>query len=264
VTDPAARNHEVYSDALVAEEYSTDSWICAGEMRVFRELAGRARGSRLLDIGVGAGRTTSLLSLITSDYVGVDFSAQMIATATARHPYADLRVADARALSEFGDGEFGTVSFSFNGIDTLGHEDRALVFAQMNRVLAPGGLLVYSTGNSDGPERRQRPWRGLGPPHHIHGLPGYLWKLHYAARCLPHWWRARRLTEDHGDWAIGMVSAHRYRLLVHYVTLPEAERELRAAGFEPLVVVDEQGIDIELAQRDSSRYGAFILARKLG
>src|ERR1700722_15108201 len=146
-------------------------------MRTFRELADLARGARLLDLGVGAGRTTGLLSLITSDYVGVDFSAAMIAKATARHPHPDLRVGHPRALKEFSQGGFGAVVCSFNGLDPLGHDERARAFSEMHRVLRPGGVLAYSTANKDGPEFGSRPWHGLRPPRRIGLLPPYLRRL---------------------------------------------------------------------------------------
>jgi SAM-dependent methyltransferase len=256
------RNRDVYRDASVVEEYAGDGWLCRGEMRSFRELAERARGQRLLDIGVGSGRTTAVLALITGDYTGIDFSPEMVERASQRHPYARFQTGDARTLSDFRDGEFGAVVFSFNGIDTLGHDDRRAAFEQMHRVLAPGGTLAYSTANRDGPEYRLRPWSNLRPPRTLREQIRYPIRLRYALRSLPNWLRMRRLAEDHGEWALGTIGAHLGRLLVHYVSVPEARRELEAAGFELLSMMDADGVELDPARRHEDVYGMFIVASK--
>ena len=49
-----------------------------------------ARCRPILDIGVGAGRTTQLLRAISRDYVGIDDSPAMVEMCRAAHPEAHI------------------------------------------------------------------------------------------------------------------------------------------------------------------------------
>jgi SAM-dependent methyltransferase len=256
-------NLAVYRDVSTVDAYASDAWLCTGEMTTFHQLARAARGARLLDIGIGAGRTTGLLSLITDAYVGIDYSPEMVAMAKARHPYADLRSGDARNLSDFDDGEFGAVVFSFNGIDTVNHADRARVFDEMRRVLSPGGVLAYSTATKDGPQYPERPWRGLSrPSRHPRALMRSAKELTWRVLNFPNWWRSRRLEGDRGDWAYGALGAHGFRLVCHHVRLREAKRELEAAGFELLMMVDGYGDPVDPHGGECKDRHVFVLARR--
>ncbi len=123
-----------------------------------------APGARVLDLGVGAGRTTGYLAARASRYVGLDYSSGMIAACEARYPGLEFVVGDASDLSRFGAGSFDAVVFSFNGLDCL-HPDAARLrsLAEIRRVLAPGGIAVLSSHNPRALVARPRPWRGVNP-----------------------------------------------------------------------------------------------------
>ena len=57
----------------------------------------------ILDLGVGAGRTTHFLQPTAQCYVGVDISPSMLDAARDRYPHVDFRVADASDLGQFAD-----------------------------------------------------------------------------------------------------------------------------------------------------------------
>lgn len=113
-------------------------------------------GGRILDIGVGTGRTTRALLQISEDYIGVDYSARMIENCRRGHPRIRLAVCDARNLSAFDTGAFDLVMFSFNGLDYMDHASRRTALAEIHRVLRPGGFFVFSAHNRQFPLRR--PW----------------------------------------------------------------------------------------------------------
>lgn len=108
-----------------------------------------SRRSAILDIGIGAGRTTGQLLNMFQRYVGIDYAEQMIAAARERFSHADLRTMDARSLklSE----KFDCVMFSFNGIDSVPYADRQTVFKNIAAALVPNGFLIYSTHNIENP-----------------------------------------------------------------------------------------------------------------
>jgi SAM-dependent methyltransferase len=99
----------------------------------------------IVDIGIGAGRTTGPLSEIFEQYIGVDYSPEMIQAARAEFPVAELHVMDARNLAL--ECLVDCVMFSFNGIDCIPYEDRAMVHKQVRDLLVPGGYYIYSTHN---------------------------------------------------------------------------------------------------------------------
>ncbi|HEY8544967.1 MAG TPA: class I SAM-dependent methyltransferase [Acidimicrobiales bacterium] len=128
-------------------------------------------GMDVLDLGVGAGRTTPHLQGLGGRYVGIDLEPAMVDAARARFPDADLRVGDAADLSAFDDGSFDAVVFSFNGLDYVTERRRCL--AECHRVLRPGGLLLAS---------RHNPRAVLAVPRRP---TAPLWVLRRAARLVP-------------------------------------------------------------------------------
>jgi ubiquinone/menaquinone biosynthesis C-methylase UbiE len=139
-------NLTVYRSPAVVAEYAEFDELSLAELWIFEKYL--KPGSRLLDLGVGAGRTTPYLSARASKYVGLDYSKEMIAACRAKYPALEFCVADASDLSLFADASFDAVVFSFNGIDYLVPDHkRQQCLKEMHRVLAPGGVLIFSTHN---------------------------------------------------------------------------------------------------------------------
>lgn len=104
-------------------------------------------GARVLDLGVGTGRTTPFLVARSASYVGVDYAASMVAAARRLHPGVQIREGDATDLAEFGDGSMDVIVFSYNGIDYLSDADRDRCFDACRRILSAGGIFIFSTHN---------------------------------------------------------------------------------------------------------------------
>jgi SAM-dependent methyltransferase len=153
-------NKRLYESGSVVAGYvaALNFGLTIPEQFCFDRIASEQRGS-ILDIGVGGGRTCAALSAYFGRYVGVDYSAQMIAAAKTLFPRLDLRVMDARSLAF--EEVFDCVFFSFNGIDYVDSKGRGEIFSEMKRVLRPGGYLIYSTHNlaySRAPALMERFW----------------------------------------------------------------------------------------------------------
>lgn len=99
----------------------------------------------IIDIGIGAGRTTGPLSEIFDKYIGIDYSREMVQAAKSKFPATDLRVMDVRSLGLKDPAD--CVMFSFNGIDCIPYEDRQSALNQVRNQLVPGGFYIYSTHN---------------------------------------------------------------------------------------------------------------------
>jgi cyclopropane fatty-acyl-phospholipid synthase-like methyltransferase len=76
-----SRNVEVFNDPTVVAYYDHEKAIHESERLLFETYL--KEGMAILDIGVGAGRTTPYLSRIAARYVGVDYSEAMIAKCRA-------------------------------------------------------------------------------------------------------------------------------------------------------------------------------------
>lgn len=216
-----------------------EGWTDPGERAAVEYVAAEVRGRPILDIGVGAGRTTELLRAISPDYVGIDYTAEMVEACRARHPDARIEHMDARDLGRLEAGRFALAMFSFNGIDAVHVEERHQVLREVHRVLRPGGLFIVSAHNRNGPGHGERPRLRLDFSWNPLKLG---WRTLKMARSLPRSWRnsrrLRALNETHEDWSVMNCGAHDFGIVVVYTTLAEQKRQLEAAGFETEAVFD--------------------------
>jgi SAM-dependent methyltransferase len=181
-------------------------------------------GDRVLDLGVGTGRTTPWLLDRASRYVGIDIAPAMVAAAQELHPSADLRVGDASRLDDLADGSFDVVVFAYNGIDYLSDDDRGAALDEVHRVLADGGRFVLSTHD---PRAILAPLPTDGPVARRVGV-AVVGTLTRCRRLLP----ARALRRGEG-WVLDPAKGG---LLTHHATPAHVEAELRAHGFEVLEI----------------------------
>jgi len=124
---------EVYLDLLPPEEILFPKHI--------------KRGDSVLDLGCGAGRTTSFIHKMTEQVIGTDLSDVMIATAREKHPGIEFQIMDASKL-DYPDNSFDVVVFSYNGLCYLYPEEkRNDSIKEINRVLKDGGKIIFSSFN---------------------------------------------------------------------------------------------------------------------
>lgn len=213
-------------------------WLDPGEAAAVAWVAAEVRGTSILDIGVGGGRTIPLLTALSPDYVGIDYTEEFVDLSRSRHPQARVLHMDARDLAAFEDASFGLVLFSFNGIDVVDHDDRLKILHEVHRVLRPAGLLVFSTHNRDGPGHRE-PFLRLK----LTANPLKLgWRLLRLARTLPitvyNHWRLRRLNSEFDGYSVRNASAHDFGVVVVLTSQREQRRQLEAVGLRTEIVFD--------------------------
>jgi SAM-dependent methyltransferase len=224
-------NRSAWSKPGVVEYFRTlDDWSeDAGEPTVVSRIAGEVAGRPVLDVGYGGGRTVPILTAISEDYIGIDYTPEMVAAAQARFPTVRLEHGDARDLSRFAAGSFALVFFSANGIDAVPHEGRDLFFREAHRVLQPGGVLTFSTHNLDHRNAGRAPWDPRQRwPRDPRRVLRRLSRLPIAARA---YLRNRRLASRGDGWAMLNTPLYDFGLVIHYASLTEVVRELSAAGF---------------------------------
>lgn len=136
-----------YSTPRVVDHYDHRTELFASERALFA--AHLPRDASILDVGVGAGRTTLHLSAVASRYVGIDYADAMVARCRLKFPDLTFQTMDATDMSSFATGSFDVVVFSFNGIDTIPDpQGRRQCLTECARVLKTGGVFLCSVHNA--------------------------------------------------------------------------------------------------------------------
>lgn len=231
------RNRKVFSDPVVVAYYDQKTALHESEHLLFQTFL--KKGMAVLDIGVGAGRTTPYLSGIAARYVGVDYSDAMIAKCRSKFPTLSFLTMDASDMSVFPDNSFDAIVFSFNGIDCLPNDEvRAKCFGECSRILEPGGILILSSHNA----------RHLFFTPVLHGVGAIkkVWRLLYAS--VATMWSLPPRIASKAFWrGAGYV---RERLgcggATIYVSTPDRfAKELQSHGFTVARVVGAQHPGVE-------------------
>jgi len=114
---------------------------------LFAELVQAAGAGPVADIGCGPGRVTAHLRGLGLDVFGIDVSAGMVAEARRRHPGLRFDEGSMSAL-DLPDGGLAGIVAWYSVIHTP-PDELALIFAELTRVLTPGGqlLLAFQAGD---------------------------------------------------------------------------------------------------------------------
>ena len=145
-------NRRVYRSPEIVARYSVQAALQPPERLILDILRPRLASMSMLDLGVGGGRTTVHFAPLVREYVATDCSPEMIDACRRRFrgscsPHATFMTADIRAGTGYCDHYFDFVLSSFNGLDSLDHEERGPVLRIIRRALRPGGCFVFSAHN---------------------------------------------------------------------------------------------------------------------
>lgn len=196
----------------------------------------------VLDIGIGAGRTTGPLSEMFKRYIGVDYSPEMIQAAKTEFPGTELRVMDARRMAL--EQSVDCIMFSFNGIDCIPYEDRQTVFTEVARLLVPGGYYIYSTHNLH--QRRTDAWLN-----HFWVKELFRKRVYTSIPLVVN--RLKHFRKQSNDESLGFAyvndSAHSFDLRQVYVDIAKECEVLRRHGFDVLATIGNnkqiEGYDVD-------------------
>ncbi|HEY8088247.1 MAG TPA: class I SAM-dependent methyltransferase [Polyangiaceae bacterium] len=211
-----------------------EGWTDPGEGAALERVRAESVDQPILDLGVGAGRTVPMLLGISRDYVGLDYTPELVAVCRQEHPGVRIVHGDARDLSRFADRSFKLVVFSFNGIDAVNAADRITILREVHRVLRPGGAFLFSTHNRNGPGYGEGLTFGVYRARNPVKLASrvVLAMLH-ARRTVRNYESLSGLHEEGDGYSIRNASAHDHGILVHYITLERQRRQLEETGFQP-------------------------------
>ncbi len=242
----------------------SEGFIDPGEELAFERVMADARDKPVLDLGIGGGRTTGHLLALTKNYVGVDYTPEMVEACRRRFAGVHFELADARELSRFATASFQLVLFSYNGIDAVDLAGRKQVMAEACRVLRPGGAFFFSTFNRNGPDFEGR---------HLSRSVDFTWNpLRLAARSFRfvvfntvaamRRLRYRRFEQNQAGHGILLHGAHD-GLLVYAATASETRQQLAEAGFTgPVEVIGGQHREVLEGEFAKDEAHVHVIARK--
>jgi ubiquinone/menaquinone biosynthesis C-methylase UbiE len=242
--------------------YSRRDDLSAAEQAALSAVAAQAQGQRILDIGVGGGRTVRALREISTNYLGIDNSDRMISACQRRFTGAQFEVMDARAMTTLPDASVQMAMFSCNGMGMVSHEDRLLILRDVFRVLKPGGVFLFSTHNQGSLDHSAGfQW----PELELSANPARLLvRIARFGKQVPLRWLRRRqlkaLEIRTPEYSVINDVCHDYGVMLYYIGLREQRLQLQALGFaENALAFDLQGRQIT---GDTSDNSIMLVARK--
>jgi ubiquinone/menaquinone biosynthesis C-methylase UbiE len=252
-------NKSFYENKTVADWYATKEFVLAEEQAFLNDFSGELKGSKLLDIGIGAGRSTRFLIPLAGSYVGVDYSSEMVKESSVHFPDARLEVRDARDLSAYANAEFDVVVFSFNGMDCLSHEGRLQAMNEIQRVLKPGGLFAFSSHNRDRQEVKPYALQNLILSKHPISL---LKNLAQFWRGIRNWQHSSKLRDENAEYSLRSDSSNLFTTPLYYISKDAVCQQLERHGFQVEAMYDRKGQRTNIGEFDAISGWFFFASRK--
>lgn len=234
-------NFRNYSVAKAVHYWSTYSEeLLTAEKVILQRIRGQIQGKKILDLGVGGGRTTPALLDISQDYIGMDYSSGMVEACRIKFPGIQFMQGDARQISSLFNDQFSLVLFSLNGIDYVAHQDRQKIYSEVAMVLQPGAFFLFSSHNlRDYPNKPWQKWHidrnsFTSPARNLYHT------LKSTLTCIRHY----RNQAIHDGHAMLLDPGQGYRLLSYYIDPQEQIAQLDPFGFHDVKVFDRWGNEV--------------------
>jgi ubiquinone/menaquinone biosynthesis C-methylase UbiE len=258
-------NLNAFSKKAVAKYYAAEALQKAEEAAI-NAVKEQIRDKKILEIGVGAGKTIRFLKQISSDYTGIDYSQEMVNECRRRFPDVNVICRDARDMSAFNSDEFDFIICAFNGMDYVSHDDRLLILGEVHRVLKKGGYFVFSTHNRTGAAYKIyispfAPFATHNPlnPITINPIDISFRTASFLRSAINHWKNNKYIIQT-DEYSIINDKAHDYSLMTYYIGIEQQKEQLKNIGFmEPARIFNKDGAEIT---NDCGDTWVYYLARK--
>ena len=142
----------VYDDDTRADAYSRLEFPSTYYL-AFRDLPAiiheHVQGTKALDFGCGAGRSTRFLRRLGFDAVGVDVSVPMLSRAREQDPHGEYRHVPDGDLASLAPDTFDLIlaAFTFDNVPSM--EKKVALFTSLGRLLTASGCIVSLVSSPD-------------------------------------------------------------------------------------------------------------------
>ena len=229
------RNAAIFMAPAVARRYGNPALFAAEAMILLRYKEAFA-GRRVLDLAVGAGRSTRYLAPFAAEYLGIDLSPPMLSLARARYPQVRFLDMDVREIGKLPAQGFDFIFGPWNILSAFSHDERLQIIRRVHDLLAAGGLFAFSAHNRDWKHAGGHPLsKPLRPRTLIDALHPMSW-VNYLSR--------RHLRREQPDYAMFNDEAHRWQGVFYYISRDAQVRQLETCGFEFLEALSEDGMTL--------------------
>ncbi len=233
--DLSAHNARIFCSSKLADWYAGQT-LCAAETMIVLRRRDAFANRRVLDLGVGSGRTTRFLLPFAADYVGIDFSPQMLAKCRAAFPAARLYELDLRELGMLDEAPFDFTLASWAVLDALAPEERLRALQRIAALTARGGTFVMSAHNRDSD------LAGAPPRLNWSNRPDRLLRnAAHQALAVANVRRMRAMRREEAEYALYNDMAHRWQGVFYYIGRQAQTDQLARVGFRVDEVVGEDG-----------------------
>ncbi|MCK4589171.1 MAG: class I SAM-dependent methyltransferase [Nanoarchaeota archaeon] len=224
-------NRKAYEAKNVVKEYSAQKHLQKAEETILKRFKERFKKMKMLDIGVGGGRTTYHFANLVKEYVGIDYSKNMVKECIKKFPnYSNktsFKVCDARSMRIFNNDYFDFILFSFNGIDYMSHQDRLKTLEEIKRLCKKNGFFCFSTHNL----------QSIGKVFSIqisYNPIKMIWRFFCYLRIIFSNKNIKKIKDK--NYAIINDGAHRFKLRTFYIKPKEQIKQLNHLGFKNIQI----------------------------
>ena len=246
----AAHNLSEWSAGKYVDAYA-NRVLSPVEVQIFVRYRDALSG-RVLDLGCGAGRVLAYLVMLGADAYGVDLAPKMVDYCRRTIPGAKVVVGDIGALNAAVTGPFDAILAPDNLIDVFDDAERRRVLAGIRELLAPPGLLIFSSHDlgwaeaNPGPREWEAPSGSAKLRKLVERSPADMARsVGRRRRSAANRKRLGPLEERHDSYAILNDFPHDYSLLHYYIRRDDQERQLQELGYELIECLDGRGARVE-------------------
>ena len=253
-----AINKRCYEKKRTVLEYALTALQIA-EVMIFIKYREYIADKHVLDIGCGAGRTTLPLARLSKHYIGMDFSLDMIALCKEKFAIANTTFLhhDARNMKIFEDDTFDFVLFSYNGLDSMGNNNRLKSLKEIHRILKKDGVFVFSSHNRNYRLENSFPSMSFTPCPYVQAK---LFVKYF--RSVINFLKNKKREQFNETYAIINDKAHSYALLTYYIDKNNQLLQNKGIGLETVEMYDIFGNTLHPGDSDNHSAWIYYVTKK--
>lgn len=251
-----AINKRCYEKKRTVLEYALTALQIA-EVMIFIKYKEYIADRQVLDIGCGAGRTTLPLAKLSKHYIGMDFSLDMIALCKEKFANTTFLHHDVRNMETFEDDTFDFVLFSYNGLDSMGNNNRLKTLKEIHRILKKDGVFVFSSHNRNYRLENSFPRMSFAPCPYVQAK---LFAKYFSS--VINFLKNKRREQFNETYAIINDKAHSYALLTYYINKNNQLLQNKDIGLETVEMYDIFGNTLHPGDSDNHSAWIYYVTKK--